>query len=72
MGCNCTGYPFFHRKGSLFCWFRADGTDRYPGDPDFCDRYADSYYAEEDDDIPFDVAPNSVDYHDCGEDVVPF
>lgn len=26
---------FPHRRGSLFCWYRVDGSDRYPGDPDF-------------------------------------
>lgn len=24
-----------HRRGSRFCWYRKDGTPRYPGDPDF-------------------------------------
>lgn len=36
--CSCAGYWFPHRRGSLFCWHRADGTNRYPGDPDFADR----------------------------------
>jgi hypothetical protein len=36
--CFCEGYPFKHRRSSLYCWFRRDGTGRYPGDPDFWDR----------------------------------
>ncbi|RDU99410.1 hypothetical protein DWV00_08655 [Trinickia dinghuensis] len=36
--CDCAGYWFPHRRGSLFCWWRADGSPRYPGDPDFADR----------------------------------
>lgn len=39
MGCACSGYAFMHRKGSKFCWYRTDGTDRLPGDPDFNDRH---------------------------------
>ena len=38
MTCTCNGsgaYHYPHRRGSPFCWYRADGTDRYPGDPDF-------------------------------------
>ena len=38
MGCNCSGYWFMHRKGSMFCWYRKDGTMRVPGDEDFNDR----------------------------------
>ena len=38
-GCACSGYSFQHRRGSKFCWYRADGTDRMPGDPDFNDRH---------------------------------
>src|SRR6185503_651664 len=38
MGCTCNGYHFTHRRGSRYCWYRADGTDRMPGDPDFADR----------------------------------
>lgn len=38
MACTCSGYWFWHRRGSLYCWYRADGSDRYPGDPDFADR----------------------------------
>lgn len=42
LGCNCQGYPWsgaggVHQKGSKYCWFRRDGTPRYPGDPDFND-----------------------------------
>jgi hypothetical protein len=36
--CLCEGYPFKHRMGSLYCWKRKDGTDRYVGDPDFWSR----------------------------------
>lgn len=36
--CTCAGYWFWHRRGSLYCWKRADGTDRLPGDSDFNDR----------------------------------
>lgn len=80
MGCGCSGYPFFHRKGSLFCWYRADGSGRYPGDPDFCDRwggavsdYDDSIITHDmvDDDIPFDVEPAPVS-EEYGEAIVPF
>lgn len=39
MGCTCAGYWFTHRRGSLFCWYRSDGSDRLPGDPDFKSRY---------------------------------
>ncbi|WP_167760338.1 hypothetical protein [Paraburkholderia pallida] len=35
MACTCAGYWFPHRHGSLFCWNRADGSQRYPGDPNF-------------------------------------
>ncbi|MBR8027804.1 hypothetical protein KDX27_22630 [Burkholderia cenocepacia] len=38
MRCDCSGYWFPHRRGSLFCWLRSDGSERYPGDPDFADR----------------------------------
>lgn len=42
LGCNCMGYPWsgaggVHRKGSKYCWYRVDGSPRYPGDPDFND-----------------------------------
>lgn len=43
--CDCAGYWFPHRRGSLFCWNRADGTGRYPGDPDFADRNYDGIAA---------------------------
>jgi len=41
----CSGYKNWegnmtgamHRKGSKYCWFRKDGTQRNPGDPDFHD-----------------------------------
>lgn len=45
MTCTCAGYWFPHRQGSLFCWSRADGTQRYPGDPDFADRNYDGLAA---------------------------
>lgn len=41
--CNCVGYVHMtrrewpHRIGSLYCWNRADGTQRMPGDADFKD-----------------------------------
>jgi hypothetical protein len=42
MGCMCSGYSWagnmsgaMHRKGSLRCWFRSDGTQRNYGDEDF-------------------------------------
>ncbi|QYW02161.1 hypothetical protein CPT_Sonora_059 [Stenotrophomonas phage Sonora] len=40
--CRCDGYvkPHFpHRRGSRFCKFRKDGTQRTLGDPDFQDQY---------------------------------
>lgn len=49
LGCNCGGYPWtgaggVHRKGSTYCWYRKDGTPRYPGDSDFKDiRDEDAY-----------------------------
>lgn len=36
--CTCEGYHFWHRMGSLYCWKRKDGSDRYVGDPDFWTR----------------------------------
>lgn len=50
-GCTCAGYQWsafggMHRKGSKLCWYRADGTQRMPGDADFCDpRYEEAYAA---------------------------
>jgi hypothetical protein len=46
LGCNCGGVPFsgggnIHRKGTTYCWFRKDGSPRYPGDPDFKDARED-------------------------------
>ncbi len=47
-GCNCGGYVhltkriFPHRRGSLYCFFRIDGSERVEGDPD----YRDSAYEE--------------------------
>lgn len=42
MGCMCSGYAWggnmsgaMHRRGSLKCWFRADGTPREYGDADY-------------------------------------
>lgn len=43
--CDCSGYWFPHRRGSLFCWHRADGTSRRPGDADFADRNYDGLAA---------------------------
>jgi hypothetical protein len=45
MRCDCVGYWFPHRRGSLFCWHRADGSNRYPGDTDFADRNYDGLAA---------------------------
>lgn len=49
-GCTCAGYAWsafggLHRKGSRLCWFRPDGTQRMPGDADFCDPNYDAAYA---------------------------
>ncbi|EJO56769.1 hypothetical protein BURMUCF2_1624 [Burkholderia multivorans CF2] len=38
MACTCAGYWFWHRRGSPYCWYRADGSTRSPGDSDFADR----------------------------------
>lgn len=44
--CDCGGYGWGgttgnykgpHRRGSPQCWYRADGTTRAPGDPDWFD-----------------------------------
>lgn len=43
MSCLCTGYKWGddrtskapHRKGSRQCHYRKDGTQRFPGDPDY-------------------------------------
>ncbi len=42
MGCMCSGYSWagnmtgaMHRKGSLRCWYRADGEQRQYGDDDY-------------------------------------
>ncbi|NTZ84384.1 hypothetical protein FCJ61_15610 [Burkholderia metallica] len=40
-----TGYWFPHRRGSHFCWHRADSSNRYPGDADFADRNFDGLAA---------------------------
>ncbi|WP_254603692.1 hypothetical protein [Burkholderia lata] len=45
MRCDCAGYWFPHRRSSLYCWHRADGSTRYPGDPDFADRNYDGLAA---------------------------
>lgn len=53
MSCDCAGYVhltgrvFPHRKGSLYCWFRKDGTQRMPGDPDFKDALVEQLPADE-------------------------
>lgn len=41
-GCACRGYHHTHRRGSFFCWTRKDGSQRYPGDADFHDRWGDA------------------------------
>lgn len=38
MACFCKGYPFPHRRSSIYCHHRKDGSDRLPGHPDFWDR----------------------------------
>ncbi|ORC47122.1 hypothetical protein B2G74_24405 [Burkholderia sp. A27] len=43
--CDCEGYWFPHRRGSLFCWHRSDGTGRFSGDTDFADRNYDGLAA---------------------------
>lgn len=41
--CSCSGYIMMtrrewpHRKGSPYCWYRKDGTQRHMGDADFKD-----------------------------------
>jgi hypothetical protein len=48
MSCDCAGYKWGgapHRKGSKACWFRKDGTQRVPGDPDFYDPEYEAYLA---------------------------
>jgi len=39
--CQCAGYWFPHRRGSKFCWYRKNGEQRMPEDPDFADRHFD-------------------------------
>lgn len=57
MACTCKGYvPFtrnpkttvweIHRKGSPYCWFRKDGTQRMEGDADFRDVELERWAAE--------------------------
>ena len=36
--CDCAGYWFPHRRASLYCHHRKDGTMRMFGEPDFADR----------------------------------
>ncbi|MCM2537690.1 hypothetical protein NDN94_07595 [Burkholderia glumae] len=38
MACCCKGYPFPHRRSSIYCHHRKDGSDRLPGHPDFWDH----------------------------------
>lgn len=40
--CDCAGYWFPHRRASLYCHYRKDGTMRMFGDYDFADRNYDS------------------------------
>lgn len=57
--CTCDGYsvpPFPHRRGSRFCHFRADGSRREMGDPDWQDQYYEHLKEtghEPNDDVPF-------------------
>ena len=37
-GCTYPGYWFMHRMGSLYCWYRKDGSRKNLEDPDFADR----------------------------------
>lgn len=69
MGCCCPGYHFFHRRGSKYCWYRVDGTGRYPGDPDFCSHYENDGIDEFD--VPFDVVVHTV-VSQNGESDIPF
>lgn len=32
---NPRGQAWPHQRGAVYCWKRRDGSDRYPGDPDF-------------------------------------
>jgi hypothetical protein len=36
--CFCAGYHFKHRRASLYCLYRKDGSERLLGDVDFWDR----------------------------------
>jgi hypothetical protein len=45
MRCFCPGYWFPHRRASLYCHHRADGSMRLVGDPDFADRNYDGMAA---------------------------
>jgi hypothetical protein len=53
MSCDCAGYVhltgriFPHRRGSPYCWFRKNGTQRQPGDDDFKDARLERATAEE-------------------------
>jgi len=47
--CNCSGYVHLtrkewpHRRGSKYCWYRADGSQRFEGDSDFHDSQMEEY-----------------------------
>ena len=41
--CTCSGYWFWHRQGSRYCWHRKDGSLRLPTDADFADRHLEHY-----------------------------
>lgn len=53
MGCMCAGYPVMtaknapHRRGSLYCWHRKDGSLRVPGDADFKDAELEAIEAQQ-------------------------
>ncbi|QOV06327.1 hypothetical protein CPT_Maja_107 [Burkholderia phage Maja] len=36
--CDCAGYWFPHRRSSIYCQHRKDGSDRLPGHEDFWTR----------------------------------
>lgn len=55
---NCAGYHFPHRRGSLYCTYRQDGSRRLPGDADFRDRYLEKVHGDLPGDVPgFGAAP---------------
>ena len=51
--CNCAGYVHMtrrvwpHRRGSKYCWFRKDGSQRFEGDPDFNDTQIEEFNSQQ-------------------------